>query len=74
MGYFRFWTRNDVPAQNNSKIVINMRAIMEMITAIDEGIIFVNSRLKPTSVNPKFVGKNSKTEVMKPTKLQAPIT
>jgi hypothetical protein len=51
-----------------------MRLITAIMTAMEEGMIFASSRLIPTSVNPKFVGKNNRIEVIKPTMLQAPIT
>lgn len=66
--------KNDILAQTNSKIVISIRPIMAIITAIDDGMIFVKRRLNPTSVIPKLLGDSNNTDVMKPIKLQAPIT
>ena len=57
--------KNDKVAQPNSKIVIRIRPIMAMITAIDEGMIFDNRRLNPTSVIPKLLGESNNTDVIK---------
>ena len=66
--------KNDKVAQPNSKIVIRIRPIMAMTTAIDEGMIFDKRRLNPTSVIPKLLGESNNTDVIKPIILQAPIT
>ncbi len=77
LGYSGFWkafaTASVRSAQEKSKEVMTIRESTAAITAIGEGMMFDNTRLRLTSVKPRLVGENSSRFDNTPIKDQPPI-